>query len=244
MQPLPRLVALDGGLSAGTRRSKRRKVDVGRRQDRRLELRAQVEQVERWTACALADGYLSLSDWIRDRLDRAASTRALLSSDSDEWYTPPPVLELLAKLGRIGLDPCGSPSSPVEALVRWTIEDDGLSRPWRCARGTFAYANPPYSDVAAWIDYAIAEWQSDRRRPIVLLVPARPDTAWWSRLEAVASVLYWRGRLRFVTGPDGERTAKGTSAPFPSALCYLGPAHKRFAKVASKRGRVLPPRLA
>lgn len=243
MKPLPRLVALEGGLATlPTRRSRRRKADVGLRQDRRLELRAHASQVDGWTACALAEGYLSLSDWIRDRLDRAAATRPLCSSDSDEWFTPPVVLELVARIGAIGLDPCGSERSPVRARVRWTIADDGLSRPWETSEPSeIVYVNPPYSEIDAWTDYAIAQHEANRRRPIVLLVPARPDTAWWARLETAASVCYWRGRLRFVTSPDGERLTRGTSAPFPSALCYLGPAHRRFARLARKHGRVLPP---
>lgn len=248
MRPLPRLVALEGGLASGTRRSKRRKVDVGRRQERRIELRAQTDQVERWTACAVADGYLSLSDWIRDRLDRAAGTRPLLSCDSDDWFSPRVVMEVVERIGPIGLDPCGSERSPVRSLIRWTITDDGLSRPWDCERGTLCYANPPYSQISEWVDYALSEHARDPRRPIVLLVPARPDTAWWARLEEAASVCYWRGRIRFVTGVDPEgdplREARGTSAPFPSALCYLGRAHRTFARIASPKGRVLPPRCA
>ena len=65
----------------------------------------------------------------------------------------------------------------------------------------------------------------------IALVPARVDAAWWRRLaSACALVLFFSGRLRFV-GNDN-------SAPFPSALCYLGCNHDRFLEVTNGRGDV------
>ena len=49
---------------------------------------------------------------------------------------------------------------------------------------------------------------------VVLLIPARTDTAYWHDHAASATVWFLRGRLRF---NDGSQ-----AAPFPSALVVWG----------------------
>lgn len=124
----------------------------------------------------------------------------------------------------------------------YTMEDDGLSQPWR---GN-VWCNPPYSDCGAWVRKAWAEWNgTDLRMPadhyvqhardaapwrISMLLPAnRVEQAWWQdhvepyrdREGSPLSVEFLRGRMRFdrpnaVIGPKGDRP------PFGCALLLWG----------------------
>lgn len=86
------------------------------------------------------------------------------------------------------------------------------------------------STIDTWVDRAVVEAArhgedgrpSGERAPIVLLVPARTDTAWWIKACCAAdSVAFISGRLRFLRpGPAGLVAPAG--APFPSALLVLG----------------------
>jgi phage N-6-adenine-methyltransferase len=134
---------------------------------------------------------------------------------SHEWETPGELLEALhAVFGRFDLDPCAPRRSRtrVKAKKHLTAEDDGLSAPWRGV----VFVNPPYGrGLARWVAKARREVELKHAKTVVVLLPARPDTAYWHEHVAGRAVVYFlRGRLRF---SDGEQ-----SAPFPSALAVWG----------------------
>jgi DNA polymerase-1 len=157
----------------------------------------------------------------------------LLSSASEEWYTPPEILQAVqACLGPIELDPCSnSPTAPnVPAARHYTTVDDGLAREWSAAT---VFLNPPYGRViAAWVAKLLAEYAAGRVREAITLVPARTDTAWFRPLFA-HPVCYVRGRLKFSGSPN--------AAPFPSALVYLGANPERFRQAVLHLGTVTYP---
>lgn len=130
--------------------------------------------------------------------------------DGDEWYTPPEVLRALRSLthdGRIDLDPCHAPRSLTDPRHRIDVREggDGVTDVW--PGDGLAFCNPPYSDVGPWL----ARCQHEaKRRPVVMLIPMRPETgAWWSHVWGGGGfVVVQRGRIRFV-GPTGERHGNG-----------------------------------
>ena len=147
------------------------------------------------------------------KIARSPTLAPLMSSDSDEWYTPDHVLEdVFQALGDVDLDPCSDPDGNVAAGQRFTKEDDGLAREWRGR----VFMNPPYSEIGRWADKIMAEVAAGRVSSFVALVPARTDTAWWDVLAGGSpAVCLIRGRLKFKGGQS--------SAPFPSALiCHDG----------------------
>jgi hypothetical protein len=86
---------------------------------------------------------------------------------TDEWLTPP---EILGALGHFDVDPCSPAVRPwPTADTHWTVEDDGLSAPWRGR----VWCNPPYSDVAPWMQ-RMAEHGCG-----TALIFARCETRWW-----------------------------------------------------------------
>ena len=142
--------------------------------------------------------------------------KALQTSRSDRWFTPPDLeAEIRAFLGDY-LDPCPA-RLPGERI------ESGLWMPWRGR----VYVNPPYGRaIGPWIRKAMTEPVSE----VILLVPARTDTAWFQSLYD-CWICFLRGRLRFSGARD--------SAPFPSALVYRGPRPVQFARAFEHRGPVV-----
>jgi hypothetical protein len=163
------------------------------------------------------------------------------SSATPEWYTPRNIIDrVLEFFDEIDLDPCSnSKTNPnVPARQVYTEADDGLAQPWWGR----VYVNPPYGDgIGRWTQKARdsyeawREWASEpeneapRVEAILLLLPARTDTEWFSHLQNYA-VCFIRGRLKFVGAEN--------SAPFPSMLVYLGDESDRFNRIMSPLGRV------
>lgn len=148
---------------------------------------------------------------------RAFYTHAGNSSGSNRWETPRVLLARLYKVvGTFDVDPCspagGKRGAPVKARVRYTVQDDGLVLPWF---GT-VFVNPPYGrELALWVAKAAREVEAGHAEVVMMLLPARTDTAYWHTYIAdTACIFFLRGRLRF---SDGEQ-----AAPFPSALVVWG----------------------
>lgn len=145
------------------------------------------------------------------------------SSESAEWRTPDSIIRaVVLVMGQIDLDPCSNsryaPNVPAQAI--YTREEDGLSKRWRGR----VYMNPPYGDeIGLWIEKLLAEYEHGEVREAIALVPARTDTKWFQRLFDYA-ICFVHGRLKF-KGANGECD---NSAPFPSAVVYLGDRLERF----------------
>lgn len=164
------------------------------------------------------------------------ATRAYMAAAGrEDWRTPPDVVELVRSLwgGKIGLDPC-APPDPAHVIAKGNMAGpagspaDGLAARWR---GT-VYVNPPFSGLADWAAKCSAEGKAGAE--VVLLLPARTDTAYWhDHIATAQAVCFWRGRMRFVGAPS--------SAPFPAALAYWGPRPWDFHRVFSPRGLVVRP---
>lgn len=168
------------------------------------------------------------------------------SSATPEWYTPAHIVERVEYLfGRIDLDPCSNAkgdAANVPARVHFTRDDNGLAQSWRIDPHTDdygdeslavrVYMNPPYGDeIGAWVDRLVRAYESGEITEGVALLPARVDTAWWRKLRAYA-VCFVAGRLKF-SGAEN-------SAPFPSAIVYLGSDVDGFNDAFSEIGEVRP----
>lgn len=136
------------------------------------------------------------------------------SSASAEWYTPPDLFnEWNIKYGPFDLDPCPAATSPIKKLIPISCANkSGLTSSWFGR----VYCNPPYGrEIGQWTRKAQQEIQNPNTDIIVMLVPARTDTAWWHEaIDAGAQPVFLRGRIKF-WGPESPYKS---SAPFPSAL--------------------------
>lgn len=130
-------------------------------------------------------------------------------SRTDEWYTPPRIIEAL---GEFDLDPCAPSHEFYTARQCYTKEDDGLLLPWEGR----VFLNPPYrSPVIGQFMKKMAVHGNG-----IALVFNRMDTALWHDVifPSATAMLILRGRLRFID----EKGNEGDSAGCGSVLIAYG----------------------
>ena len=114
-------------------------------------------------------------------------------SKSDKWATP---IELYKKLNdefHFTFDPC-----PID----WKEGDlDGLEIEW----GTCTFVNPPYSQVAKWIEKSYDEWKKGKK--VVMLINAITDTkAFHKFILPYAEIRFIQGRVNFVNSNEPNKS--------------------------------------
>lgn len=132
------------------------------------------------------------------------------SSKKHDWVTPDALFARLHRIYAFDLDvACSAENCRTKVGYHWPALD-GLALPWADAR---VWCNPPYGrEIGKWTRKAAEE--REKATLIVMLVPARTDTAWWHAAMLTARVEFLRGRLTF--------KGAAASAPFPSALFFWG----------------------
>lgn len=142
------------------------------------------------------------------------------SSATPEHYTPRHIIDRAIRcLEWISLDPCSNShvNPNVPAARHFTAADDGLAQEWKART---VWVNPPYGKVLkSWVLKLIEEYAKGNIEQALILVPARTDTGWFQLLRDYP-ICFVRGRLKF-----GDAV---NSAPFPSAIVYLGANKSRF----------------
>lgn len=123
------------------------------------------------------------------------------SSNRHDWGTPQPLFDLLHE--RHGFDIDVAANRWNRKLPKWLGPDhsepefrDAFHVSWA---GHRCWLNPEYGDrLPTWMAYASTEVQHGCPL-IVMLVPARTDTAWWQGIVMKSScrVEFIRGRLTF-----------------------------------------------
>lgn len=142
---------------------------------------------------------------------------------SVEWYTPGWIFE------RLGIEFDTDPSSPhdyqtpVPARIKYTIFDDGLSKPWHGR----VWMNPPYGpDTGFWMRRLISHGQG------VALVFSRTDAAWFQEaLAAADATLLIAGRIEFIPGHE-NRHKKGRSGAGSAMFAFGNECAIAMAKLA------------
>lgn len=119
--------------------------------------------------------------------------------ESDEWYTPPSLLEALGE--RYDLDPCapeeGRAYYSVRAEREYTITHDGLSQAW----DGFVFMNPPFggrNGHVPWLEKFLRHGNG------IAIVRAYTSAAWFHDCAVKANaMLFPRGKTQFIR-PDGS----------------------------------------
>jgi len=168
--------------------------------------------------------------------------QVLTSSATNEWYTPPEILDAVRDvIGDIELDPasCAAANEFVRAERFYTIEDDGLSKFWE-ARSLFL--NSPYGKVGnrsgqdVWMEYLVSQLGSIDA--CIALTKTVPGYVWWDKLFRggwPGLLCITEGRLSFISS-NGERRGQSKAA---SSLWYYGPYGEEFRERFVSIGRVL-----
>lgn len=140
-------------------------------------------------------------------------THAVLSSNSVEWATPRWLFDRYDReFQRFTLDAAATDANALCPRY-YTRAEDALSRDWGTER---VWCNPPYGDGDVGRFVAKAHRASMNGATVVVLVPARTDTAWFHD-HALP-----HGELRFLRGRVNFGDA-GHNAPFPSMVVVFRP---------------------
>lgn len=166
---------------------------------------------------------------------------SLHSSASNEWFTSSEIIDCVWDImGGIDLDPASCPEANevVGAKRIYTIEDDGLSQPWKARR---LYMNPPFgktgntSNVKLWLDKLFGEYELGHTKEAIVLTNATPDSEWFRGLwDCWVCFLYQRVRFWRADGQAKQPT-------HGNVLAYLGPDATKFAERLEGMGRIVPP---
>jgi hypothetical protein len=183
------------------------------------------------------DKRLAIEAAITSRVPKSkAQWSVLTSKETVEWYTPSRYIELARQvLGEIDLDPASNElaQSWIKSKTFYTATDDGLSKPWYGR----VWLNPPYTGVGAWVDKAIAQYDSGAVTEAVLLVKPADGASWYKKLNKRfprCGVDLW---IKFI---DSNGIAQGRPA-HGNAFYYLGQNLKLFGGVFGQVGTITAP---
>lgn len=133
--------------------------------------------------------------------------KVIFSSNTGDWETPKEIFLMLDNEFHFNLDPCASDKNH-KCEKFYTEEIDGLKQDWQ---GHVVFCNPPYGrTISNWVKKCYEESRKPNTK-IVLLIPARTDTAYFhDYIYNKAEIRFIRGRLKFGNAKNG--------APFPSMV--------------------------
>ncbi len=175
-------------------------------------------------------------------MPRSALSEKLASGKSDEWATPRWLVAALRQEFDLWLDVAArqenriapayfGPDHPVEAyrdalaVPNWRALLDSASQHRRGdGRPAFAFMNPPFSLIEAFLEKAARECR-DHGLPIVGVLPHKSETPWYHEAANQAD------EIRAIRGRLTHKRADGTgdSAFFPSVVVIWNGRAPRFA---------------
>jgi len=178
----------------------------------------------------------------RERVEYASSLVHLMSK-SDQWLTPPAVIDAARRTlgGSIATDPasCLQANSWIRAQHWYSIDFDGLhpDHPWR---GT-VWLNPPYGrgdhSAGAFAARLVAEMKEGNVTAAITCLNVNSIGSLWfgSVWDHAAVHLIWRGRIDFIkpAGDEDSAPSKGT------ILSYFGPDPAVFCREFGPYGVLL-----
>jgi hypothetical protein len=125
---------------------------------------------------------------------------------SDDWLTPP---EIINSLGKFDLDPCTPENMPWNTAEKmYTPNDNGLLMPWFGR----VWLNPPYGkSISVWMNRMAIHKNG------IALVFARTETKWFFDYiwKCANSLLFIKSRISFFSS---DNVSRKFNAPAPSVL--------------------------
>lgn len=148
----------------------------------------------------------------------------MLPSQTDVWATPAGLFTRIEKeFGPFDLDPAADATN-AKAPRFITEEENAILTPWEewgCGR---IYINPPYSNIAPWVEKAVKAAKAGGL--VVMLLPAnRSEQPWFHRHVWDEATNDWRPgvEVRFIRGRVKFGDGESPAAPFPSMLVIFRP---------------------
>lgn len=149
------------------------------------------------------------------------------------WRTPRPLFTALHERYVFEVDAAADDSNHLLPSY-WTIRDNGIERLFFGRER--AYVNPPYDNVAAWID--ACRWRCMHQRAFsALLLPSRTDQKWFHLCAMDGEIHFVKGRIAF-DAPSGIASSSNREG---SVLVVFDPVTfgRRVVGAISSSGEVL-----
>jgi hypothetical protein len=122
-----------------------------------------------------------------------------LSKNTDDWFTPKYLIEEFEKeFGKFDFDPC-----PLNSKENCLIDME-----WK---GN-VFCNPPYSNVAEFLNKGILELKKGNAKQLVFLIIPRTSSKYWRDY-----VMKYANKIYFISYRLKFGDSK-TAAPFPSCI--------------------------
>lgn len=120
----------------------------------------------------------------------------------DKWRTPSAIFHALDKEFNFAIDVAASDDNHLCEKYH-TEENCGLSKAWDVPAQSYAWCNPPYSNIKPWVEQA--NRQAKRGIGCVMLIPQDQSVGWFK--EAIRSCAEVRiitgGRIAFINAATG-----------------------------------------
>ena len=133
---------------------------------------------------------------------------------SVEWYTPEWIFTLLDI--DFDLDPASPHDfmSQVPAKTKFTVLDDGMSRPWHGR----VWLNPPYGkSTPLWVERMVKHGNG------IALLFSRTDAKWCQKaMVAADGILFLSGRIKFIPGRENSHKKGEAGAGAGSVMFAFG----------------------
>lgn len=158
---------------------------------------------------------------------------------NDEWETPKQLIQDYCATKGLSyplLDvACTSLNFKGKIGLAVDQQYNGLEQSWKITygeEGCPVFCNPPYSNVAKWVEKAVKEWR-EHNIDIILLTYAKVDTKWFHALvepyrkKGDFDVDFIEGRIKFELNgtpyyyTDQEGRKKCGYSPYPSMWVWM-----------------------
>lgn len=161
--------------------------------------------------------------WSVAELRRMMKQQPWLSSESNEWFTPPQYVEAArAVLGHFDVDPASNEVAQqiIQATTYYTAETNGLDKDWPGK----VWLNPPYGGLSGpFAKRLVEQFEAGIVTEAVLLVNANStDTNWFAPLWDYV-LCFTDHRINF-ENPEGSRNG----STHGSVFIYFGTNERAF----------------
>lgn len=182
------------------------------------------------------------------RSGRIQIPSALVSKETNEWYTPPEIISMVRDVfGSISLDPASSNKANeiVQAKYIYTEEDDGLIKDWFGK----VFVNPPFgtykgkSLAGIWLDKCEEEYACNRIYGAIFLTHSRPGYGWYEDAIRKWPICQTKDRISFINGNTMEPSGKSKTAQTFFLMAGYHDIEQRFVEVFSNIGRIIFPKV-
>ena len=162
--------------------------------------------------------------------------KAMYLSTTNEWGTPPEIIECVHKVFDIELDPASNEvfNKTVKAKRIFTFEDNGMSKNWSSKS---LFLNPPYGrEVGYFVNRLCDQFDQGYVDEAILLINSNTSTTYYQNALFFSSALCLPStRIAFIDAQGIQQT----SPRYSNSVFYFGDRYYEFSDAFEHIGHVI-----